>query len=215
LTAPRALTAARSRPKRCLGVGLALASVVALAASAPPPAGAAVSFSTAPNAPNLPSVTLNAQAKTVNATMANWGVSQTSTQSGWNVTVQGDASGGKSPVFKVYCPNTTCGTDTGPAYVTGGSTLPANSLKLNSTGAGWTTGTGTKPTHSCNSGCNVDASAPVKVASATTAVGLTTWTTATYSATSLALSVPTTIRTPAQTGEVYHLDLVWTLNTGP
>jgi hypothetical protein len=186
-----------------------------LAAVAPAPASAAVSFSTAPNAPNLPSVTLNGQAKTLNAAMANWGVTQTTIQSGWNVTVQGDASAGKSAVFKVYCPNASCGTDTGPAYVTGGSTLAANSLKLNSTGASWTTGTGTAPTHSCNAGCNVDAAAPVKVASASTSVGLTTWSTIAYSATSLALSVPTTIRTPKQTGEVYRLDLIWTLNTGP
>jgi hypothetical protein len=189
--------------------------VAALAALAPGAASATVSFSTAPNAPNLPSLTLNAQAKTLNATMANWGVTQATTQSGWNVTVQGDTSAGKSAVFKVYCPNASCGTDTGPAYVTGGSTLAANSLKLNSTSADWTTGTGTKPTHSCNSGCNVDAAAPVKVASAATTVGLTTWSTTAYSATSLALSVPTTIRIPKQTGEIYRLDLIWTLNTGP
>jgi hypothetical protein len=193
---------------------LALASVVALAAITPAPARAAVSFSTAPNVPNLPAVTLNAQTQFDFATMANWGVSQTSTQSGWNVTVQGDSSAGKSPVFKAYCPNASCGSDP-TGYVTGGATLAANSLKLNSTGAGWTTGTGTKPTHSCNSGCNVDAAAPVKVASASTAVGLTTWATTAYSGVSLALTVPTTTRTPSQTGEVYRVDLVWTLNTGP
>ena len=177
-------------------------------------ASAAVSFSTAPHLPTLPAVTLNAKAQTVNATMANWGVAQTTTQAGWNVTVAGDSSTGKSAVFKVYCPNSSCGSD--PAgYVTGGATLPANSLSLNSTGASWTGGTGTQPTHSCGSGCKLDTAAAVKIASASTAVGLTTWTTTSYSATSLALSLATTIRAPKQTGEIYHLDLIWTLNTGP
>jgi hypothetical protein len=209
--APSAAAAAHHPRERR---GLALILVLALAAVTPASAGATVAFSTAPDAPNLPSVTLNAQAQTVNATMANLGVSQTSTKTGWNVTVQGDSSAGKSPVFKVYCPNASCGPD-GNGYVTGGATLPANSLGLNSTGAGWTGGSGAQPTHTCNSGCNVDSSTAVKVASASTSVALTTWTTTGYSATSLALSVPTTIRRPPQTGEVYRVDLLWTLNTGP
>jgi hypothetical protein len=29
------------------------------------------------------------------------------------------------------------------------------------------------------------------------------------------LSVPTTVRKPLQAGEVYHLDVVWTLISGP
>jgi hypothetical protein len=182
---------------------------------APAGADATVAFTTAPNAPNFSTLTLNGQAQTLNATMANWAVSQTTTKAGWNVTVQGDSSAAKSPVFKVYCPNSTCGTDAGPGYVAGGSTLAANSLKLNSTGATFTGGAGTLPTHSCNAGCNVDSALAVKVASASTSVSLTTWTASSYSATSLALSAPTTIRVPLKTGEIYHLDLVWTLNTGP
>jgi hypothetical protein len=190
--------------------------LVALLGLIPAGANATVAFTTAPNVPNFATVTLNGQAQTPNATMANWGVLQATTQSGWNVTVQGDTSAGKSAVFKVYCPNTTCGTDIGPAYVTGGRTLVADSLKLNSTGATFTGGIGlTKPTHSCNAGCNVDSATAVKIASAGTAVSLTTWTSSSYSATSLALTLPTTIRAPLQTGEIYHLDLIWTLNTGP
>lgn len=189
--------------------------LVALPALIPAGANATVAFTTAPNVPNFATVTLNGQAQTPNATMANWGVSQTTIGTGWNVTVQGDTSAGKSAVFKVFCPNATCGTDSGPGYVTGGSTLPADSLKLNSTGASFTGGIGTLPTHSCNAGCNVDSGTAVKVASASTAVFLTTWTTSSYSATSLALTLPTTIRAPLQTGEIYHLDLIWTLNTGP
>lgn len=193
---------------------MALLLALALVETPAAPASAAVSFTTAPNAPNLASLTLNAQAQTRNATMANWAATQTTSQTGWNVTVIGDTTAGKSPVFKVYCPNASCGSDPN-GYVTGGAALPSNSLQLNSTGAGWTGGSGTKPTHTCSAGCNMDSASAVKVASASTSVGLTTWTTTGYSATSLALSAPTTIRNPPQTGEVYRLDLVWTLNTGP
>ncbi len=201
------------RPRRPVRLAAGVI-VLALLGGAPSSAGATVSFSTAPNVPNLPAVTLNAKAQTANATMANWGVTQTTSQAGWNVTAIGDSSGGKSAVFKVYCPNASCGTD--PAgYVTGGATLSANSLTLHSTSASWTGGTGTQPTHTCSAGCNLDTVAAVKIASASTAVGLTTWTTTAYSATSLALSLPTTLRTPKQAGEIYHLDLIWTLNTGP
>ena len=206
---------ARFGRSRCRSALVASATLFALVALAPAAANATVAFTTAPNLPNFSTLTLNGQSQTLNATMANWAVSQTTTKAGWNVTVQGDTSAGKSAVFKVFCPNATCGTDTGPGYITGGSTLPANSLKLNSTGASFTGGTGTLPTHSCNAGCNVDSAAAVKVVSASTAVGLVAWTASGFSATSLALSVPTTIRAPLKTGEIYHLDLIWTLNTGP
>jgi hypothetical protein len=185
-----------------------------LIAPASAPAGS-IAFSTAPNAPNLPAVTLNGQALTDNATMANWGVTTSGSQSGWNVTVAGDSTTGHSAVFKQYCPNATCGTDSGPGYITGGATLPANSLTLNSTGATWTGNTGTKPSHLCNSGCLMDTTTAVKIASATTSISAGTWSTTGYSTTSMALSVPTTTRYLSESGEVYHLDLVWTLNSGP
>jgi hypothetical protein len=41
-----------------------------------------------------------------------------------------------------------------------------------------------------------------------------TWATTAWSATSLALSTPTTLKT-LQTNELYRVDLVWTLNSGP
>lgn len=61
----------------------------------------------------------------------------------------------------------------------------------------------------------MDTTTPVKVASATNAVLLGTWTTTGYSSSSLSLSVPTTVRALTEPGEVYRLDLVWTLGTGP
>ncbi len=141
----------------------------------------------------------------------------TGSGSGWNVTVQGDSSGGHSVVFKQYCPNATCGTDTGPGYVTSGVTLAANSLTLNSTGAGFTAQngtTGTAPTHSCNSGCFVDTASPVKLVSAAANAGMGTYQANTYSATSLALNTPSTVKA-LQSGEVYRLDLLTSLNSGP
>jgi len=109
---------------------LRLASLVltvglALGAALPGAATAIVSFSPAPDAPNLPSVTLNGGAQTDTATMANWGVAETVSLSGWNVTVAGDTSAGKSAVFKQYCPNATCGAHSGPGYIAGGNTFAA------------------------------------------------------------------------------------------
>ena len=175
-------------------------------------------FGTAPDVPNLPALTLNGQAQTLNAQMNNYSVSDGSgSGAGWNVTVNGDGSGGKSAVFKQYCPNATCGTDTGPGYVSGGATLVANSLSLSSSGAGFTAlygTTGTAPTHQCNSGCNVDSAAAVKTVSAASGAGIGTYQTSAYSATSLGLSAPTTITT-LLANEVYRVDLLWSLNSGP
>jgi hypothetical protein len=180
----------------------------------------ALAFSTAPDVPNLPALTLNGQAQTLNGTMNNFSmIDATGSAAGWNVTVSGDNSSGKSPVFKEYCPNATCGSNSGPGYISGGETLAANSLTLNSTSAGFTAllgTTGTAPTHQCGSGCFVDAApgSPVKVVSAASAAGLGTYLTNGYTSTSLALSAPTTLRV-LQSNEVYRVDLVWSLNSGP
>src|ERR1700753_2499217 len=101
--------------------------------------GGSLSFATAPALPTLTAITLNGQAQTTNTTMTNFTVQDaTGSGAGWNVTVNGNSAGGKSPVFKQYCPNATCGTDTGPGYVTSGQTLAANSLTLSSTSASFT-----------------------------------------------------------------------------
>jgi hypothetical protein len=177
-----------------------------------------LTFGTAPDVPNLPALTLTGQTQTLNAQMANFSMSDaTGSGSGWNVSVIGDTAGGKSAVFKQYCPNATCGSDTGPGYVAGGATLAANSLTLNSTGATFTAQngtTGTAPTHQCGAGCNVDSASSSKVVSAALNAGMGTYQANGYSATSLALSAPTTIKA-LQTNEVYRVDLVWTLNSGP
>ncbi len=175
-------------------------------------------FGTSPNAPDLNGVTLNGQSQTTDSQMSNFSVADaTGSGSGWNLTVVGDTAGGKSAVFKQYCPNANCGTDTGPGYVTSGATLAANSLTLNSTGAGFTAQngtTGTAPTHSCNSGCFMDSASPVKVVSAAANAGMGTYLTNGYGASSMSLATPSTLKT-LQTNEVYRVDLVWSLNSGP
>jgi WxL domain surface cell wall-binding len=177
-----------------------------------------LSFSTVPAMPTLTSVTLNGSAQTTNTTMTNFGVADARGSGvGWNVTVIGGPTGaGKSAVFAQYCPKATCGTDT-EGYVAAGATLAANSLTLNSTGASFSAQsgtTGTAPKLECNSACNVDSASAVKVASAAASAGMGTWLTTAFSGTSLALATPTTLKVLANE-EVYRVNLLWTLGTGP
>jgi WxL domain surface cell wall-binding len=180
-----------------------------------PAAQAAFEFGTAPKLPVLSAVTLNAKAQTVNTTMTNFSVVDTrGTKSGWNVTVAGQSGSGKSAVLAQYCPKAKCGTDA-EGYVAGGKTMADKSLSLNSTGAKFTGGSGTAPTLQCSAACSVDSATAVKIASAATGgAGESTWTTTGFSATSLALSVPTTLRA-LPTEEIYRVNLLWTLTTGP
>jgi hypothetical protein len=205
----------------CCGLSL-VANVPAMAAPASDTTqfavtAGALAFGTAPDVPNLPGLTLNGQAQTLNAAMNNFSVvDATGSGSGWHVSVQGDSSALHSAVFKQYCTQALCGTDA-LGYVTSGSTLAADSLVLSSTGASFTAlngTTGTAPTHQCGSGCNVDSASAVNVVSAATNAGMGTYSTASYGASSLALSAPTTVKSlPAN--EVYRVDLVWTLSSGP
>jgi hypothetical protein len=206
-----------------VAITAALAPATALAASSNDQTqfsvtGGSLSFSSAPALPTLTAITLNGSAQTTNTTMSNFTVlDATGSGAGWNVTVNGNAAGGKSAVFKQYCPNATCGSDSGPGYVSGGQTLAANSLTLASTGASFTGQngtTGTAPTLQCASACNVDSASAVKIASAALGTGMGTWATTGWGGTSLALSTPSTLKL-LQSSEVYRVDLVWTINSGP
>jgi hypothetical protein len=177
-----------------------------------------LAFSTAPDVPNLPALTLNGQAQTLNGTLNSFGVDDaTGSGSGWNVTVNGDGSASKSAVFKQYCTQAGgCGADPF-GYVTSGKTLAANTITLNSTSAGFSAQggtTGTAPTHQCNSGCFVDAASPVKVVSAAANAGMGTYATTGWTATSIAAATPSTV-TALPANEVYRVDLLWTLGSGP
>jgi len=177
----------------------------------------ALSFSTAPGLPTLTAVTLNGTAQTTNSTMTNLGVADaTGSGSGWNVTVEGQAGVGKSAVFAQYCPKAKCGAES-EGYIAGGTKLEANSLTLNSTGASFVAqsgSTGTAPTPQCSTACNVDHATSVKIASAAVSAGMGTWLTSGFSATSLALSTPSTLKV-LPNEEVYRVNLLWTLSTGP
>jgi hypothetical protein len=201
---------------------VALAPATALAATAEDKTqfsvtAGSLSFSTTPATPALSSITLNGSAQTTNSTMTNFGIADaTGSGSGWNTTVAGQAGAGKSAVFKQYCPTATCGADP-EGYVTGGATLAANSLTLNSTGASFAAQsgtTGTAPTLQCSTACNVDSASAVKIASAAASAGMGTWLTSGFSATSLALSTASTLKALSN-GEVYRVNLLWTLGTGP
>jgi hypothetical protein len=176
-----------------------------------------LAFSTAPAMPTLPAVTLSGGSQTTNEKMTNFGVADaTGSGSGWNVTVNGQSGAGKSAVFAQYCNAAKCGAEN-EGYVTGGATLPANSLTLNSTGASFSAqsgSSGTAPTLQCSSACNVDSATAVKIASAAVNAGMGTWLTTGFSATSLALATPSTLKVLAEK-EVYRVNLLWTLSTGP
>jgi hypothetical protein len=176
-----------------------------------------LSFSTAPGMPTLSSVTLNGSAQTTNSTMTNVGVADaTGSGSGWDVTVEGQSGEKKSAVFAQYCPKAKCGAES-EGYIGGGQTLAANSLTLNSTGGSFSAqngSTGTASTLVCSTACNVDHASAVKIASAAVNAGMGTWLTTGFSATSLALATPTTLKVlPSE--EVYRVNLLWTLSTGP
>jgi WxL domain surface cell wall-binding len=217
---------------RLLATGLALLGVVTVLTALTPAISSAatqedktqfsvtagsLAFSTLPALPTLSAITLNGAAQTTNTTMTNFGVADaTGSGSGWNTTVAGQTGGSKSAVFKQYCPTATCGSDP-EGYVSGGATLSANSLTLTSTGASFAAqsgSTGTAPTLQCSSACNVDSASAVKIASAAVSAGMGTWLTGSFSATSLSLSTPSTLKALAN-GEVYRVNLLWTLSTGP
>lgn len=198
----------------CLLIVAAVAAVLVVVCLSVPKTAWGLAFTTAPALPALPTVVLNARAQVSNAKMNNFEVSDT-LGSGWNITVAGNATAGKSPTFAQYCPNVGgCGANAF-GYIPGGKTLPANSLTLNTTGASFTATLGGPATFTCNTPCNVDGATPSKIATESTgALLLASWTTTGFSATSLALSTATTLKIlPAS--EVYRVDVVWTLNTGP
>lgn len=120
-------------------------------------------------------------------------------------------------MFAEYCPNATCGSDTGPGYVAGGRTLPAGSLTLSSAGASFTaidSGAGGAPSLDCAAACAMDSASPVIVASAAAGQGQGAFQASGFGAASVTVTTPSTLRV-LQSGEVYRVDLVWTLSSGP
>jgi hypothetical protein len=187
----------------------------ALLAMGLPAQARALKFPTPPALPALPALTLNGGAQTPHATMNNFSVEEGLLEtSGWNVTVAGQSGSGKSAVFAQYCPSAKCGSDP-EGYVSSGLTFPANSLTLNTTGASWTGGSGPAPAFQCSVACNVDSPTAVKIVStASGGTGLTTWTTTGFSASSIALATTSQLMV-LPSGEVYRVNIMWTLSSGP
>jgi hypothetical protein len=173
-----------------------------------------LSFSTAPAMPALSAVTLNGSAQTTKTTMTNFAVDDaTGSGSGWRVTVNGVSGGANSAVFKQYCGEAKCGADSGPGYVASGFELPAKSLTLNSTGAKFNP-SAEAPSFTCASGCFVDNGSAEKIVSAAEKNGMGIFTTEAWGANSLSLATPATLHLLAEK-EVYRVNLVWTLLSGP
>jgi hypothetical protein len=222
---PQATRHARRQARALLAVTLVLAAVTSAQAQAATQEdhtqfsviAGSLAFSGMPGLPTLSSVNLNGQAQTTSSTMTNFGVvDATGSGSGWNVTAEGQTGTGKSAVLAQYCPKAKCGSEA-EGYVSGGRTLAADSLTLNSTGAsfaGQSGTTGTAAGMQCASTCNIDSPTPVKVASAAVNTGMGTWQSTGFSAGSLTLSTPSTLKLlPSE--EIYRINLLWTLSTGP
>jgi hypothetical protein len=184
---------------------------------------AALEFTLEPDIPALGSVTLTGGSQINTAQMPAWEVRDSNLVSfGWHVTGQGDDSSGRSAVFKEYCTdgaatngcNAAVGGGPGPGYVSGGASLAAGSLTLDSTGASFT-GSGDPPEHLCSAGCTLDATTGSSVASAGVGDGRGTWRAEGYSASSLSLSLPSTLRFVGSGNKLYRVDVLWTLASGP
>lgn len=179
-----------------------------------------VGFGSVPDAPEVPGMDLNGKAQIISTQMPNFSVRDASgTGLGWGLTVSGISGRRLSPVLSQYCPAPLCGGDSGPGYVPGGLTLPANSLTLDSSGAHFVPrdgSSGSGPKQRCNRGCFIDAppDSPTLIAAANVGAGMGTFRTAGFSRTSLQLSAPDA-RHHLPTGEQYRVDLSWSLNRGP
>jgi hypothetical protein len=177
-------------------------------------------FGASPGLPGISTLASNVPGQAISSRMASFEVSDASgTGLGWSISVSGDDGPGKSPVLRQYCPASQCGDHAGPGYVADGSTLPADSLTLDSSGASFVPVAGSSgpgPAHQCDTGCFVDAppSSPTKVVVAASGTGMGTFRTSGFSSSSLQLAAPVSTRR-LQTGELYRVDLSWTLNSGP
>jgi hypothetical protein len=206
---PRDPLARRLRPAIALLGACLLCGVL----GSPAAHAGVLAFATVPALPAMPNVTINGKSQAITKTMTKFAVNdETGTEAGWNVTVIGNKAVGKSPVFARYCPKATCGVDS-EGYVKGGASLPASSLKLKTTGASFE-GVGKAPTFPCGAGCAIDSAAAVKIASAAVGSGAGKWTATGFAAASLSLAIPTTLKALPE-GEVYRVDVVWTLSSGP
>jgi hypothetical protein len=173
--------------------------------------------------PGIPSATplgRSDRPQPVRTRLAPYGVIDASgSGGGWNITVSGEEGREQSPVLAQYCPSASCGRHRGPGYVPDGITLPTNSLTLDSSGArfrGKDGGSGDSPANTCGQGCFIDTPSrwPSKIAVAHAGTGMGAFEASGFSASSVRLVEPSSPE-PLPKGEIYRVDVSWSLNTGP
>lgn len=203
-------------PVRRVALALAVAILAPFVPATTAEAATTLTFNTNPVLGTLSAVTIQGktQTTTTSTTLGHFAAKSSVSNAGWNMTVaSASATNDTTGVLKEYCPNATCGADSGPGFISGGYALTADSLTLNTTGLSISGGTGTAPAFQCNTtACNVDTTTASKILSATTTASLATWTAA--GSGTLTLTTPANLH-KLQTNEVYKVNLVWTLNSGP
>jgi hypothetical protein len=138
---------------------------------------------------------------------------------GWSITVSGDTGRDRSPLLKQYCPLRECPGGHRRGYVVEGVTLPPNSLTFDSSGASFEPvrgSAGRPPTFRCGDACFVDVfpGSPSKLAVAEVGSGMGTFRARGFSPSSIKLVAPNAPPT-LPPGQIYRVDLSWTLNSGP
>lgn len=178
-----------------------------------------VPTATPPGVPAVP-LGLSDQPEPVSTRMADFIVTDASgSGQGWSITVSGDRGRDRSPVLRQYCPSSSCGRHPGPGYVADGLTLPSNSLTLDSSGARFRSNSpdaGEPPENSCGQTCFIDtpATSPSKIAEAPAGSGMGVFEASGFADSSFRLVAPSS-PTPLPRGEIYRVDVSWSLNTGP
>lgn len=160
------------------------------------------------------------QPQSVRTRMGDFAVTDASgSGQGWSITVSGERGPNRSPILRQYCPSSSCGRHSGPGYVAHGLTLPPNSLTLDSSGARFRSDNpdaGKLPTNTCGQTCfiNTPPRSPSKIAEAQAGTGMGAFEASGFSDSSISLVAPSSPpRLPR--GEIYRVDVGWSLNTGP
>ena len=172
-----------------------------------------------PGVPAAP-LGLSEQPQSFSTRMADFRVVDASgSGSGWNITVSGEGGHDRSPVLRQYCRSSTCGRHAGPGYVADGIALPPNSLTLDSSGARFRSDSpdaGEPPENACGQTCFIDtpATAPSKIAEAPAGSGMGMFEASGFADSSFRLMAPSS-PTHLSQGEIYRVDVSWSLNTGP
>ena len=173
--------------------------------------------------PGIPAATplgVSQQPTSISTGMKDFSVTDASgSGQGWTITVSSDRGRGRSPVLRQYCPSSSCGKQPGPGYVAGGHKLPPNSLTLDSSGArfhGHSWDAGKPPRNTCGQVCFIDTPAgrPSKIALAQVDAGMGVFEASGFSDDSFRLVAPAS-PDPLPRGQIYRVDVSWTLNTGP